>query len=131
MATNNSLILSQLAKSREKKLPKPKKPLRKVSLKKQKEADKEKELAKQDEDFYKEFWQSAPHSCYECGGRLGRTPYNFMFHHLLEKNNYPQFRHTFENIALVCLTCHSKAETNLKFAPKIKALTEQTKKVLL
>jgi len=102
--------------------PKPKKKytIPKVSKKRQKKLEEQKELLKLDEDFYKEVWAASPHRCQNCDCKLPKTPYNWMFHHLLEKRNYPQFRHVPENIMILCLECHSKAETNIDFAPKIK-----------
>lgn len=92
----------------------------KVSKKRQKKLEEQKELSKLDEAFYKEVWAASPHKCQNCGCKLPRTPYNWMFHHLLEKRNYPQYRHVPENIMILCLECHSKAETNIDFAPNVK-----------
>lgn len=131
MSTNSSEVLNSLLKARQKKLPKPKKAIAKVSAKKQAEIEANKELAKLDEAFYLEVWNAAPHRCYECNDSLGKVPANWMFHHLLPKSRFPQFRHTHENIALVCLTCHSKCETNIDFAPHIKKMAEQVKLILL
>lgn len=102
--------------------PKPKKKyvIPKVSKKRLKKLEDQKELLKLDEAFYKEVWAASPHKCQNCDCKLPKTPYNWMFHHLLEKRNYPQFRHVPENIMILCLECHSKAETNIDFAPKIK-----------
>lgn len=102
--------------------PRPKKQyvIPKVSKKRQKKLEEQKDLLKLDEAFYKEIWAASAHKCQNCDCRLPKTPYNWMFHHLLEKRNYPQFRHTPENIAILCLECHSKCETNIDFAPKIK-----------
>jgi 5-methylcytosine-specific restriction endonuclease McrA len=105
--------------------PKPKKQytIPKISKKRQKKLEEQKDLAKLDDVFYKEVWGASKNECQNCNCKLPRTPYNWMFHHLLEKRNYPQFRHTPENIMILCLTCHSKAETNIDFAPKIKQRT--------
>lgn len=113
--------------------PKPKKKytIPKVSKKRQKKLDEQKELLKIDESFYKEVWAASPHKCQNCDCKLPKTPYNWMFHHLLEKRNYPQFRHTPENIMILCLSCHSKAETNIDFAPKVKARRDYAFKILI
>lgn len=131
MPTQNLQILERLKLAREKKVKPPYKGLAKKSAKKIAEEKESKELLKQDEEFYMEVWQASPNKCWNCNGGLGNTPHNYMFHHLLPKRSYPQFRHTKENIAILCLTCHSKCETNIDFAPKIKALTEIAKKTLL
>lgn len=113
--------------------PKPKKKytIPKVSKKRQKKLEDQKELLKLDEEFYKEVWAASPHKCQNCGCRLPKTPYNWMFHHLLEKRNYPQYRHTPENIMILCLMCHSKCETNIDFAPRIKKRREEVERLLL
>lgn len=102
----------------------PKKPKKyvipKVSKKRQKKLEEQKELLKQDEEFYKEVWAASDNKCQNCECKLPKTPYNWMFHHLLEKRNYPQFRYVPENIMILCLECHSKAETNIDFVPKIR-----------
>jgi len=103
----------------------------KVSKKRAAKIEQDKELLKLDKEFYKEVYAASPHFCYECGCKLPKEPATFMFHHLLEKRNFPQFRHEPLNIALVCLTCHSKAETNLDFAPKIRKLRDEVEKILL
>lgn len=102
--------------------PRPKKVYKipKVSKKRQKKLEDQKKLLKLDGEFYKEIYNASPNKCQNCDCKLPRTPSNFMFHHLLEKRNYPQYRHTPENIMILCLTCHSKAETNIDFAPRIK-----------
>lgn len=92
----------------------------KISKKRQKKLEEQKDLLKLDEVFYKEVWAASPHRCQNCDCKLPKSPYNWMFHHLLEKRNYPQFRHIPENIMILCLGCHSKAETNIDFAPRIK-----------
>lgn len=102
--------------------PRPKKQyiIPKVSKKRKKKLEDQKVLLKKDEEFYKEVYSASPHRCQNCDCTLPKTPSNFMFHHLLEKRHYPQYRHIPENIMILCLTCHSKAETNLDFAPRIK-----------
>ena len=105
--------------------PKPKKQysIPKISKKRQKKLEEQKDLLKLDEEFYKMVWAASKPECQNCNCKLPKTPYNWMFHHLLEKRNYPQYRHTPENIMILCLECHSKAETNIDFAPKVKFRT--------
>ncbi len=95
----------------------------KVSKKRQKKLAEQKVTAERDAEFYKEVYAASPHKCQNCDCKLPRTPSNFMFHHLLEKRNYPQYRYVPENIAILCLECHSKCETNIDFAPKVKFRT--------
>lgn len=100
----------------------------KVSKKRQKKLAEQKITAEKDADFYKEIWLASPHRCQSCDCKLPKTPSNWMFHHLLEKRNYPQYRYVPENIMILCLECHSKAETNIDFAPKIKIRREEAQK---
>lgn len=113
--------------------PKPKKTyvIAKVSKKRAKLIEEQKDLLKLDKEFYKEVYAASPHWCWNCGCKLPKEPQLFMFHHLLPKSQYPQFRHTPENICVLCLECHSKCETNIDFAPKIKQLLIETEKKLL
>ena len=105
------------------------------SLKKKKpvSAEKIKErdiLRGEDKAFYERIWANRPHFCQVCSTWLGNT-FNRMFpDHLLEKSKYPQFRHTEENIALVCPTCHG-CKTNGHPKTKHVLLIEEAKKLLL
>jgi len=87
-----------------------------------------KELLAQDELFYLSLWKSRPHLCFETNRYLGEEPYNWMFHHILPKAKYPEYRHEPWNIVLVSLETHSKVETDIDFTPKIKELTIKLKK---
>jgi len=113
--------------------PKPRKTyvIPKVSKKRAKLLEDQKKLIDQDKEFYKEVYAASPHWCQSCGIKLPKEPQTFMFHHLLEKRNYPDLRHVPENIMVLCLECHSKAETNIDFAPKIKERRLQAEKELL
>jgi hypothetical protein len=103
----------------------------KVSKKRAKLLEDQKDMQKLDKEFYREHWLAAPHRCENCGCSLGKEPHTFFFHHLLEKRNYPELRHVHENIMLLCLEDHSKAETNIDFAPKIKERRLEAEKQLL
>lgn len=88
-------------------------------------------LGAHDKIFYVEHWQSCPHKCEECGKKLGNVPLNIFFHHALPKRLFPQFRHTHENIIIVCADDHMQAETDINKTPKIKKRTEEIRKLLL
>jgi hypothetical protein len=107
--------------------PIPKNAIRKVSDKRAAKLSEQIKMAELDEAFYKKLWSERPHKCVECGKSLGNTFKKWFFHHLLPKSKYPQFRHDPLNIVFADLECHSKAETNIDFAPKIKELTNQFK----
>ena len=95
------------AKAGEPKVPK-KYIIPKVSKKRLKKIEEQKDLLKLDEAFYKEVWAASAHKCQNCDCRLPRTPYNWMFHHVLFKSKRPDLRHTPENIMILCLECHDQ-----------------------
>ena len=100
----------------------------KVSAKRKMQIVEDKILFEQDKDFYKEIWAASPHTCQECNCKLGKEPLTIFFHHIMPKSIYPQFRHEPSNIAILCLECHSKCETNIDFAPKTKLRKLQIEK---
>lgn len=110
--------------------PKPRKTYQipKVSKKRQKKLDDQKDLQKKDHEFYKEIWAASPHSCVECKRKLGKIPSTLFFHHLLPKRSHPQYRHVPENIAVVCADCHQQVESNIDKTPIVKALTIEAEK---
>jgi hypothetical protein len=113
-------------------LPKEKKyfSIAKVSEKRKKKIEADKEILKLDEELRVMVWAASKHECIECGRHLGNKFKKWNFHHCLPKAKYPQFRHEPFNIVLVCLEDHSKAETNIDFAPKIKSRTLEVERVL-
>lgn len=121
MAIDNTDILERLQRARtpkEKKLPQP---IAKVSEKKKKLLGEEKKQFQEDKEFYAEIWSCSPHVCQDCNKNLGREPLTLFFHHLLPKDIYDQFRHTPENIMILCGDCHSQAETFIDRVPKVVA----------
>ena len=102
----------------------------KISPKRQLQIVENKVLLAQDKIFYKEIWDASPHICEQCKMKLPNTPLTLFFHHALPKRNYPQFRHTHENIIIVCTDCHKQSESDLDKVPTIKKRTEQIKALL-
>ncbi len=101
----------------------------KVSKKRQKKLAEQKDLAKLDEEFYKEVWLASPNKCQNCDLRLPRTPSNWMFHHVLFKSKRPDLRHVHENIMLLCLECHDQVHRNPDKCPKINRRAEELEKL--
>jgi hypothetical protein len=56
---------------------------------------------------------------------LGWEPRTYYFHHVLEKESYPQYRHCTWNIVLVSWTTHDQVHGDIDKTPKIKALREE------
>ena len=110
---------------------KEKKPIVKVSEKKKAQQKEERELFAADKEFYAEIWLASPHTCQNCGKNLGKEPLTTFFHHLLPKKPYPEFRHTPENIMILCPDCHTQAETFLDHLPKVKARRDEVMKILI
>lgn len=131
MSVNDDTILARLRQARAPKAKKLPTPIAKVSDKKKKEQVEEKKVSAMDKEFYLEIWVASPHVCSECQKKLGKEPLTLFFHHLLEKRNYPEFRYTPENIAILCPDCHTQAETDIDKTPKTKARREKLAKELL
>lgn len=99
----------------------------------EKQAKKVKDQNSEDDAFYRHIWKHTLPFCAECGRQLNRFDWD-LFHHVLPKNKYPDYRHDERNIVLLCgkFGCHGKAESAISY-PKMKIfeLCELTKKVLL
>jgi 5-methylcytosine-specific restriction endonuclease McrA len=127
-------LKDRLARLLGRKEPEPKKertPIPKISAKKKKQLVEEKKTAAMDKEFYLEIWSSSPHACEECGRKLGKEPLTIFFHHLIPKSSHPEFRHTHENVMILCPDHHAQAETDLDKVPEVKARTEEVRKLLL
>ena len=132
MATDNSEVLNSLLNARKKKQPKPKKAIAKVSAKRMKEIEQNKELLKLDDEFYKTIWDASAHKCQcGCNAKLGKEPLRTFFHHLLFKAQYEQFRHSPENIMILHPDCHNAYHANPLNRPEIIKRQEEAKRVLL
>lgn len=107
------------------------KTLQRKSYKSSKE-DKERQdkIHELDRDFYLGIWEQREHKCYNCKAPLFGEPLTIYFDHILEKSKYPQFRHTEENICLLCWNCHQN-KTNGVAGRKLVGLVEETKRKLL
>lgn len=84
----------------------------------------------QDMKFYIEIWNERPHYCEVTGQYLGSEFKTIYADHLLEKSQYPQFRHEKCNIILVTGDIHSQ-KTNGFPHPEHKRRIEQAKRELL
>lgn len=65
-----------------------------------------------DPDNPGEFIRMEKPKCECCDTKLDDVPTSVNFHHILEKRNYPQYRHIRINIAIVCGDCHSDYEND-------------------
>lgn len=76
-------------------------------------------------DFFMTIWRDRPHYCQETGQWLGNEPKWTMFHHLIHKAPYPEFKYEVWNIALLHPDIHELVHQNLDATPTVKRLTEQ------
>lgn len=109
--------------------------IKRVSDKQRLKIEEKKVLVEEDKKFYLDIWQEKfdldgeglptfeywkwP-ECEVCGTRLSLEPNLTYFHHILEKRNFPQFRHMKWNIAIVCSECHNKYETMPDLVPYLR-----------
>jgi len=87
-----------------------------------------KEQQKKDWDFYMEIWNERPHHCEVTDKYLGSVPYTTMFHHILPKHRYPEYRYCKKNIALLYPSVHEHIEGGSIF-PIMKAREEELKQL--
>jgi len=86
-----------------------------------------KDLVQNDMAFYLQLWNEREHICFETGRYLGNKPLITMFHHVLPKATYPQFRHCAWNIVFLLPEIHNQVETKLSMCPKVEAYTNELK----
>lgn len=99
------------------------KPIPKRSEKGKQKAIEKKLLVQNDMALYLEIWGERAHVCYETGKSIPK-PLIQNFHHVLEKAQYPQYRHSRWNIVIVTDDTHNQVHSNIDKTPKIKALRE-------
>lgn len=115
----------------------------KISEKQRIKNRQKKDLLVLDKEFYLECWRDkfmylekeagfpgyhTEPRCQVCMKSLGFEPNLTYFHHILEKRNFPAFRHVKKNIAIICSDCHNRYETMPDKVPK---LVEKKKELLL
>jgi len=89
-------------------------------------------MQQEDWDFYLEIWNEREHRCFETGRWLGNEPSTAFFHHLLEKRDYPEFRHCKWNIVIIHPMVHDQINIfGLGKTPRVKELTEKVKQEYL
>ena len=77
-------------------------------------------------EFYQEIWDETINKvCYETGQYLGREPLTTMFHHILEKSKYPEYKFCKWNIVLLRPEVHEQVHLNIDKTPKVKALKKK------
>ncbi len=110
------------------KVEKPYKGINKISEKTKARKEIEKAEYKGKEAFYKKWFDEHPdHKCYETGQPIFYFSMKHI-HHIIAKRFQEKYSIDIitnpDNLVLLSLESHSKAETNIDFSPKTKALTE-------
>ncbi len=106
--------------------------INKVSEKTKARNEAEKEEYKGKDAFYRKWFdEHKTHKCYESGQSIFYYSMKNI-HHIIPKRFQDKYSIDIltnpDNLVLLSLTDHSKAETNMDFCPKVKELTEQTYK---
>jgi hypothetical protein len=101
--------------------PKKRKGIAKQSEKGKQKAYDKKLLVQNDMAVYMEIWEERPHVCFEIGVPILK-PMLYNFHHVLEKENFPEYRHSKWNIIIVDDKPHTQYHTCPGKTPKIEAL---------
>lgn len=94
--------------------------------KKQKDDDDQKQ---KDFEFYQQVWDTKPHRCISCDKALYRWN-KLTMEHGLPKNKYPQYRHSMENVNIICPTCHALKERGFALTKYQEVLDELMRKHL-
>jgi hypothetical protein len=92
------------------------KPLRRVSDKQYGKFNGMREQSRMDHEFFTEIWEERDGICDVTGEFLGEA-LSTMFHHLLPKAKYPQFRYCKWNILLVKPDIHAQIEIDISKVP--------------
>lgn len=77
--------------------------------------------------FFLEIWKERPHVSEVSGTFLGHEPLSVFFHHILEKEMYPDLKYEKENIILLTLEEHDNVGMNHYKYPKINYTREKLK----
>jgi len=64
-------------------------------------------------DFFLQIWKKRTHKSEVSGDYLGSEALHVFFHHILEKEKYPEAKLDEENIILLTLDEHSNVESNI------------------
>jgi hypothetical protein len=65
--------------------------------------------------------------CFETGARMNRDYYRELscYDHVLEKENYPEYKLLKKNIVILLPSVHSQKGTNIELTPKVKEYRTQ------
>lgn len=105
--------------------------MKKISEKRKEKLEKEKKERIEMYNFFLYLWDEIEklHGkvvCYETGIKLSDSMRNtsLVYHHVLEKENYPEYRMKAWNIVIVHPDIHAQCHSNIDKTPKIKKRRE-------
>lgn len=75
-----------------------------------------------DHQFYTEIWEERGGICQVSGDYLGAEPLTTMFHHILPKAKFPQYRYCSWNIILIHPDLHAQVERDMDKVPAVKVM---------
>lgn len=100
-----------------------KKPIKKISEKGLIKRELKKEYTKTQFKLFQEFYDNhLEKTCFECNSKINELR-SYNVHHCLPKAKYKEIALDSKYWLLLCLECHSKVETLLDSAPKVKEYT--------
>ncbi len=104
-------------------------PIAKISAKGKVKKKLKMALVQTDMAFYiEEIWLKRAHSC-QITKEYMSEPLLQCFHHILEKEPYPEYRHKAWNILLVSWLTHDRIHRNISVIPVVEKLTKWLKKL--
>lgn len=92
------------------------KPFKRVSMQRVARSRELNEKKDRDHELFMEIWEERGGICEVTGVFLGE-PLATMFHHLLPKSKYPEFRYCKWNIMLVAPDVHAQIESDISKVP--------------
>lgn len=78
-------------------------------------------------EFFLSIWKERPHKSEVSGKKIYGEPLSVYFHHILEKNKYPEAKYDKENIILLLLEEHGQVEIDMYRYEEINKRREQLK----
>lgn len=78
-------------------------------------------------EFFLRIWKKRKHYSEVSGEYLGKEASSGYFHHILEKNKYPELAYNEDNIILLTLDEHANVESNIYRYDEVNIRREQLK----
>ena len=79
-------------------------------------------------NFFLSIWKERPHKSEVSGKKIYGEPLTIYFHHILEKNKYPEYKYDKDNIIILTWEEHDQVGLNMYFYEEINKRREQLKR---